>query len=414
MSAVLTVSQINTYLKSIIDYDENLRNIYISGEISNFTNHYRTGHFYFTLKDEKAQIKAVMFRTSAQRLRFMPENGMRVIIRGSISVFERDGVYQIYCDDMQPDGVGALNLAFEQLKEKLASLGMFDEENKKPIPTYPKKIGVITSPTGAAVHDILTVLERRFPLAEVVFEGVAVQGDFAAAQISEAIEKFNYYNACDVLIVGRGGGSIEDLWAFNEEVVACAIFNSEIPIISAVGHETDFTIADFVADLRAPTPSAAAELAVPDYRELLYTLDKITDSLTESVLSKISDIAFDLMQKEKLLLSLGPANQIEQKSEKLSYMNEKLESLIKNKTEKYETRLSAAASRLDSLSPLKIISKGYCVTEAEDGQTLSSAKQVKVNSKINIVFSDGEVLCTAEKVKKRRKTKGKTNEKANP
>ena len=242
MSSVLTVSQINTYVKSMLDGDYNLRNIFVSGEISNFTNHYRTGHFYFTLKDSTSAIKAVMFRSAAERVRFNIENGMKVIIRGSVSVFERDGVYQLYCDDMQPDGEGALSLAFEQLKKKLAELGMFDEAHKKPLPLLPKRIGVITSPTGAAVHDILTVLERRYPAATVVFEPVQVQGKSAALQIAGAIEKFNIRSAADVLIVGRGGGSIEDLWAFNEEIVAHAIYDPKIPVISAVGHETHFTI----------------------------------------------------------------------------------------------------------------------------------------------------------------------------
>ena len=294
MSSVLTVSQINTYLKAVLDGDDNLQHIFVCGEISNFTNHYRTGHFYFTLKDEKAALKAVMFRSAAQRLRFLPEDGMRVIIRGSISLFERDGVYQLYCDDMQPDGAGDLSVAFEQRKKKLEEMGLFDPLHKKPIPSLPSRIGVITSPTGAAVHDILNVLERRFPFAAIVFCGVQVQGESAAPQIAEAIARFNELQAADVLIVGRGGGSIEDLWAFNEEIVAHAIFNSQIPVISAVGHETDFTIADFVADLRAPTPSAAAELASPDTRELLFQLDTMLDRLTERVLDKHQNKALRL------------------------------------------------------------------------------------------------------------------------
>ena len=290
MTTVLTVSQINTYVKSLIDGDDNLQNLYVAGEISNFTNHYRTGHFYFTLKDERAALKAVMFRSAAQRLRFLPEDGMRVIIRGNVSLFERDGVYQLYCEDMQPDGAGALAVAFEQRKQKLAAMGLFDEAHKKPLPRFPKRIGVVTSPTGAAVHDIQTVLERRFPAAEIIFAPVQVQGELAAPQISAAIEEFNRKKAADVLIVGRGGGSIEDLWAFNEELVAHAVYESEIPIISAVGHETDTTIIDFVADLSAPTPSAAAELAVPDVREVLFALDGQLDDLTgamEGVLQRL-------------------------------------------------------------------------------------------------------------------------------
>ncbi|MBQ8027487.1 MAG: exodeoxyribonuclease VII large subunit, partial [Clostridia bacterium] len=272
---VLSVGQINTFIKSIIDGDPNLSNVFVVGEISNFTNHYRTGHFYFTLKDKEAAIKAVMFRSSAQRLCFMPENGMSVIIRGRISVFERDGQYQLYADDMQPDGIGALNIAFEQLKAKLEAQGLFDSSRKKKLPSVPERVGVITSPTGAAVRDIINVLGRRFPLAKIVFHPVQVQGANAAAQIAHAIDLFNEHSAADVLIVGRGGGSIEDLWAFNEEIVALAVSKSDIPVISAVGHETDYTICDFVADMRVPTPSAAAEIAVPDWREQVAYVDSL-------------------------------------------------------------------------------------------------------------------------------------------
>ena len=260
-SVVVTVSQLNAYVKSIMDSDYNLSDILVSGEISDFTNHYRTGHYYMTLKDEKACIQAVMFKGSNIRLKFMPENGMRVIARGRVSVFERDGKYQLYIDDMQPDGIGSLSIAFEQLKAKLEKEGLFDKSKKPRIPVCPMRVGVVTSPTGAAVRDIVNVLGRRFPLAQIVFCPVQVQGENAAPQIADAIKRFNKGKYADVLIVGRGGGSVEDLWAFNEEIVARAVAGSEIPIISAVGHETDFTICDFAASLRAPTPSAAAELA---------------------------------------------------------------------------------------------------------------------------------------------------------
>ena len=252
---VLSVSQLNRYIKMNFDADENLANIFISGEISNFTNHYRTGHLYFTLKDDSAAVRAVMFNSSAKRLKFMPEDGMKVIARGRVSVYEASGQYQLYVDDMQPDGVGALNLAYEQLKEKLQKEGLFSELHKKP---YPEKVGVITSPTGAAVRDIINVLGRRFPYAEIVFCPVLVQGDGAHLQLTDAVNLFNSERAADVIIIGRGGGSIEDLWEFNDEGLARAVYNSEIPVISAVGHETDFTICDFAADMRAPTPSAAA------------------------------------------------------------------------------------------------------------------------------------------------------------
>ena len=264
---VYSVNELNSYVKRILDNDENLKHIFVTGEISNYKAHY-SGHLYMTIKDESASVKAVMFAGNASRLRFRPENGMKVLIFGTVSLFPRDGSYQLYISDMQPDGMGALSVAFEQLKKKLAAEGLFSDSYKKPIPKFPTRIGVITSETGAAVQDIFNVLSRRFPSAEVVLRPTQVQGDGAAQDIAKAIYVFNEYNAADVLIVGRGGGSIEDLWAFNEEVVARAVFASEIPVISAVGHETDYTICDFVADLRAPTPSAAAELAVPDRLEL--------------------------------------------------------------------------------------------------------------------------------------------------
>ena len=286
---VLSVSQLNRYIKMNFDADENLANIFISGEISNFTNHYRTGHLYFTLKDDSAAVRAVMFNSSAKRLKFMPEDGMKVIARGRVSVYEASGQYQLYVDDMQPDGVGALNLAYEQLKEKLQKEGLFSELHKKPLPPYPEKVGVITSPTGAAVRDIINVLGRRFPYAEIVFCPVLVQGDGAHLQLTDAVNLFNSERAADVIIIGRGGGSIEDLWEFNDEGLARAVYNSEIPVISAVGHETDFTICDFVADMRAPTPSAAAELAVPDANELQYALSALKNRMFLNVSSGIAD-----------------------------------------------------------------------------------------------------------------------------
>lgn len=286
---VLSVSQLNRYIKMNFDADENLVNIFISGEISNFTNHYRTGHLYFTLKDDSAAVRAVMFNSSAKRLKFMPEDGMKVIARGRVSVYEASGQYQLYVDDMQPDGVGALNLAYEQLKEKLQKEGLFSELHKKPLPPYPEKVGVITSPTGAAVRDIINVLGRRFPYAEIVFCPVLVQGDGAHLQLTDAVNMFNSERAADVIIIGRGGGSIEDLWEFNDEGLARAVYNSDIPVISAVGHETDFTICDFVADMRAPTPSAAAELAVPDANELQYALSALKNRMFLNVSSGIAD-----------------------------------------------------------------------------------------------------------------------------
>ena len=398
MSSVLTVSQINTYLKAVLDGDDNLQHIFVCGEISNFTNHYRTGHFYFTLKDEKAAIKAVMFRSAAQRLRFLPENGMRVIIRGSISLFERDGVYQLYCDDMQPDGAGDLSVAFEQRKKKLEEMGLFDPLHKKPIPSLPSRIGVITSPTGAAVHDILNVLERRFPFAAIVFCGVQVQGESAAPQIAEAIARFNELQAADVLIVGRGGGSIEDLWAFNEEIVAHAIYNSHIPVISAVGHETDFTIADFVADLRAPTPSAAAELASPDTRELLFQLDTMLDRLTERVLDKHQNKALRLEAMLHRLQQQSPERRLQLLETKLQQQTEKLISGGQAMLRPYADALGTLAQKLEMTSPLRTLARGYVLAQDENGLLVRSAAKVQTGQTLALRFADGSVLCRAEEV----------------
>ena len=398
MSSVLTVSQINTYLKAVLDGDDNLQHIFVCGEISNFTNHYRTGHFYFTLKDEKAALKAVMFRSAAQRLRFLPEDGMRVIIRGSISLFERDGVYQLYCDDMQPDGAGDLSVAFEQRKKKLEEMGLFDPLHKKPIPSLPSRIGVITSPTGAAVHDILNVLERRFPFATVVFCGVQVQGDAAAPQIAEAIGRFNELQAADVLIVGRGGGSIEDLWAFNEEIVAHAIFNSQIPVISAVGHETDFTIADFVADLRAPTPSAAAELASPDTRELLFQLDTMLDRLTERVLDKHQNKALRLEALCHRLRQQSPQMRLSLMEAKLQQQKERLLSGGQAMLRPYADALGTLAQKLEMTSPLRTLARGYTLAQDENGLLVRTAAKVQKGQTLSLRFADGAVRCRAEDV----------------
>lgn len=394
MSTVLKVSQINTYIKSLIDDDINLKNIYITGEISNFTNHYRTGHLYFTLKDEKSAIKAVMFRTSASRLRFEPENGMKVLIRGSVSVFERDGTYQIYCDDMIPEGVGELTIAFEQLKEKLSKEGLFDEEHKKELPQYPARIGVITSPTGAALQDILTVLSRRYPSGEIVFEGVQVQGDSAAPQIAAAIRKFNSLKGADVLIVGRGGGSIEDLWAFNEEIVARAIFESEIPVVSAVGHEIDFTIADFVSDMRAPTPSAAAEIVAPDYREILYAADKTLDGMIDVIEKKIYRYRMNLMATQKIISDRSPHRMIEFYSGCLEACYTKIRNDLKSKVDFYENALMHYTGKLEATSPLKVLARGYSVVFDENMMTVRSVENLKEDDKIKIRLSDGTIDCT--------------------
>ncbi len=390
--SALTVTQVNTYIKSLIDEDINLNAVIISGEISNFKNHYRTGHFYLTLKDEKSSIKAVMFSSANKRLRFMPEDGMQVIAVGRISVFERDGVYQLYIEDMMPDGFGNLNLAFEKLKQKLSEEGLFDTSQKKEIPSCPMRVGVITSPTGAAIEDILNVLSRRFPLAEVVFQGVEVQGVNAAPSIVQAINRFDELNAADVLIVGRGGGSIEDLWAFNEESVARAIYNCNIPVISAVGHETDFTIADFVADLRAPTPSAAAELAVPDIREQKAYVTSMKNFLKDVMLLKIDNEK----NKVKNLVSsksfVKPVDMIKSHRQYLDGLTFACESSVNLIIKKQRVDFSSLVSKLDAMSPLKVLTRGYAMVEKENS-IVTESSHLEKGDLINLNFADGKVKC---------------------
>lgn len=398
MNAVLSVSQINYYLKSIFDYDENLKNIYVTGEISNFTNHYRSGHFYFTLKDETSAIKAVMFRQYAQNIRFEPYDGLRVLVRCSVSVFERDGVYQLYVTDMQPDGLGELNLAYEQLKEKLGKEGLFSPEYKKPIPKYPERIAVVTSPTGAAVQDIINVISRRYPCCELMIVPVHVQGDQSAGEIVKALRRINLLKCADTIILGRGGGSIEDLWSFNDETVARAIFESEIPIISAVGHETDYTISDFVSDLRAPTPSAAAELAAPDVRSLLGEVAYFEQAISKSVSDKISDFEYMLKNYANTLFLYSPENELKVRRDKISEYKTELEQTLKRTLERKVIELSAMSGKLDALSPLKTLARGYGVVFDENDKHVDSAKKLKTNQKIKLRMKDGSAICTVDEV----------------
>ena len=391
-STVLSVTQLNTYIKSIIDGDSLLRSLYVVGEISNFTNHYRTGHFYLTLKDENCAVKAVMFASANRRLKFMPENGMKVIVRGRVSVFERDGQYQLYIDDMQPDGLGALNLAFEQLKNRLAQEGLFDERFKKPIPYRCMRIGVVTSATGAVIQDIRNVISRRYPLAEIILAPVQVQGASAAPQIVDAIERFNSGDYADVLIVGRGGGSLEDLWAFNEEIVARAVFKSRVPIISAVGHETDFTICDFVADLRAPTPSAAAELAVPDIREDIAFVQTVVYECEATLLQRVNDEKERLEMIKERLRYRSPSMLIDQKIQTIDTLMTSALLSVQRKLDSETARLSSTAARLDALSPLKVMARGYSIV-TKDEKVVASSKALKKGDRITVGFSDGERKC---------------------
>lgn len=391
-TTVLTVSQLNTYVKSIIDGDMILRNVFVVGEISNFTNHYRTGHYYMTVKDQNSAIKAVMFRTANQRLRFMPENGMSVIIRGRVSVFERDGQYQLYIEDMQPDGLGALNLAFEQLKNKLAAEGLFEEEFKKPIPKRCYRIGVVTSATGAVIQDIKNVTSRRFPLAEIILSPVEVQGTNAAPQIAEAIDRFNDADNVDVLIVGRGGGSLEDLWAFNEETVARAVFRSHIPVISAVGHETDFTICDFVADLRAPTPSAAAELAVPDIREDKSFIDTVPYQCEAYLLDRIEREKAKLELIKERLKYRSPAAIIDDRLATVDALLASAAVSMERRIDSEQMKLASLAGKLDALSPLKVMARGYAIAGKKD-RIIRSVSELNSGEKFTLRLSDGEKEC---------------------
>lgn len=395
---VLNVSQLNRYIKMNFDADENLANIFISGEISNFTNHYRTGHLYFTLKDDSAAVRAVMFNSSAKRLKFMPEDGMKVIARGRVSVYEASGQYQLYVDDMQPDGVGALNLAYEQLKEKLQKEGLFSELHKKPLPPYPEKVGVITSPTGAAVRDIINVLGRRFPYAEIVFCPVLVQGDGAHLQLTDAVNLFNSERAADVIIIGRGGGSIEDLWEFNDEGLARAVYNSEIPVISAVGHETDFTICDFVADMRAPTPSAAAELAVPDANELQYALSALKNRMFLNVSSGIAD-------RRSRLEYLTSKGALKSPDEMLSNRSQRLDTAFSKMLSSYENRIGgkkvefiSAATALSKLDPMSVLMRGFAFVSDKSGKNVYSSQALAKGDKINVRFHDGSAVCEVKEI----------------
>ncbi len=409
-SLKVTVSQLNTYIRSRMEEDPALQSLFVVGEISNFTDHYRSGHLYLSLKDEKSVIRAVMFAQYARRLRFRPEDGMKVIARGHVGVYEANGQYQLYIEDMQPDGLGALNLAFEQLKQKLEKEGLFAQERKKPLPKYPERIGVITSPTGAAVQDITTILARRFPLAEIVFCPVLVQGEGAAPQIVKALEEMNRRQAADVIILGRGGGSLEDLWAFNEESVARAVAASQIPVISAVGHETDFTICDFAADCRAATPSAAAELAVPDQLALKAFLLSVEGSLVRQVLGilersrqRLDELVgrSPLMQPQKLFGE--PANRLQQ-------LQEALERAARGAVSEKRHAFSLQAEKLQALSPLAVLGRGYSIAEKE-GALLKSVKEVRPGDTIRAHLRDGYMDCTVQKKafsKAVQKRKGRT------
>lgn len=395
---VITVTQLNTYIKSILDENTHLKTIYIKGEISNFKHYYKSGHMYLTLKDNNCQLKAVMFSSYASRLKFKPEDGMSVICRGKISVYEKDGVYQLYIEDMQPDGIGSLSIAFEQLKEKLEKEGLFDASHKKPIPKYPKKIGIATSNMGAAIEDIKNITKRRYPIAELVIAPTIVQGDSAPEDIVKSIQLLDSIDDIDVIIVGRGGGSLEDLWAFNTEMVARAVFECQKPVISAVGHETDFTICDFTADLRAETPSAAAEKAVPDINELLNFTKNAESRMLYSISKRLEYEAqrLDSLSNESILANYNDF--FDNKNDVLVSLRKELSDAFENKLSRCKYDLGILSGKLDALSPLSVLARGYAAVKTKDNKIIKSKEDIKVNDKINIKFIDGSAVCTVDEV----------------
>ena len=390
---VLSISQLNEYIRGRMDADPLLTQVAVRGEISNYKL-YPSGHHYFTLKDESSALKCVMFKGNAMRLRFRPENGMKIIAMGRVSVFPRDGAYQLYCTAMAMDGIGDLYAAFEQLKKKLESQGLFDPAHKKTLPKYPGTIGIITSSAGAAVHDMLRILRKRYPLSNVRLLPVRVQGAEAPGEIAAAIQYANYYKLADLLIVGRGGGSIEDLWAFNDERVAYAIYNSEIPVISAVGHEPDVTISDFVADLRAATPSNAAELAVPDQDGLRQQLDSMITAMASSLDRQIKSAKkhLDVLSQSPALRS--PDGYLQQREKNLELLKNRMISAQNQYITRKKHQYIAAVSKLDAMSPLKVLSRGYAMTQNENGEVVRSVKQVELGERISISLSDGKLSAT--------------------
>ena len=390
----LTVTQLNEFMKRMIEASPRLAGLYVKGEISNFKNHYATGHWYFTLKDEGSQIAAVMCRSSAAKMKFVPEDGMKVTVRGRVSAYVRGGSYQLYADAMEPDGVGALYIAFEQLKQKLAAEGLFDAAHKKPLPKFPKKIGVVTSLAGAVLRDIYHVSKRRWPSVELVMYPVKVQGEESAAEVAEGIRFFNEKYPVDVLIVGRGGGSMEDLWSFNEEVVVRAIYDSALPVISAVGHETDFTLADFAADVRAATPSQAAEFAVPDRQELLRYVMSLRARL--GTLAR-REVETRRLRVEGLLQSTAlsrPQLLLADRKQRLDRAQARLLELCQKSLDKKRQALDAAMGKLEILSPVHVLRRGYSIVEKQ-GEPVTSVRQVQPGDKLTLTLKDGRVSAVA-------------------
>lgn len=390
---VLSITQINEYIRGRLDTDPMLSNVAVRGEISNYKL-YPSGHHYFTLKDESSALKCVMFKGNALRLRFRPENGMKIIAIGKISVYPRDGAYQLYCTAMAMDGIGDLHAAFEALKKKLAAQGLFDPAHKKPIPQFPGTIGIVTSSAGAAVHDMLRILKKRYPLTRVRLLPVRVQGVEAPGEIAAAIRYANHYRLADLLIVGRGGGSIEDLWAFNDELVAHAIFESRIPVISAVGHEPDVTISDYVADLRAATPSNAAELAVPDRQALEQTLDAMSSAMATALNRQIKSARQHLNVLSASPALRSPTGYLENRRKMVELLKNRLISAETNTINRSKQRYIALTSKLDAMSPLKVLTRGYAMAQTADGSVLRSVGQVDLGERITVSLNDGKLSAT--------------------
>lgn len=396
---IFSVSQLNNYVKGMLEKDPHLTSVYLVGEISNFTNHYKSGHFYMSLKDDNAVIKAVMFRSAASRVRFDVKNGLRVICRGRVSLYERDGSYQFYIDQMQPDGAGDLQLAFEQLTARLREEGLFDEAHKRPLPKYPARVAVITSETGAAVQDIRNILSRRCPSVEMIMCPVLVQGEGAAPQLIDAVKRVNAAACADVIIIGRGGGSLEDLWAFNDEGLARTIYASQIPVISAVGHETDFTICDFVADMRAPTPSAAAELAVPDRREVYEYVVSLNNRQKSLLKNRLSQCRLRLQNCTDSAALRQPTRLTDMHRERLDYTVRDLNAVYAAALSKHREQLKVLCANLGALNPLNTLARGYAVASV-DKKVIKSVEQLSVGDRLSLRLHDGSAKCTVETIKK--------------
>lgn len=395
---IITVSQLNYYVKSLMENDAHLNNIIVTGEISNLTDHYSSGHIYFSLKDDKSVIRAVMFAGSARSLKFKPEEGMKVIAVGRVSLYEKTGSYQFYVEGMQPDGIGELTLAYEQLKKKLEAKGIFAAEHKKPIPKFPKTVGVITSPTGAVIRDIQNVISRRYPHVEITLFPVLVQGENAAPQLINAVNLFNEYDLADVIIIGRGGGSIEDLWPFNDENLAYAIYASNIPVISAVGHETDFTICDFVSDLRAPTPSAAAELAVPDREELLSYYRSQKQYISSLVDSKIIKVKSDINKMESTISHSCGKDSLDYRRQQLLNLCERIGSRTGTKLIEHTESLNAVSEKVKALNPFSVLDRGYLIAK-KNGKYISSVKELNQGDTVELILGDGQAVTLIKETK---------------